>query len=121
MSDDSININKKFELFNDHWSPKGISQFDNYAIKAVKLEGQFTWHTHADCDEVFIVNKGQMVIEFRDRQVEVNQGEIYVVEMGIEHRPFAQEECETLIIERNDVLNTGNVKNEFTKETINWI
>ena len=116
-----ININDKFDLIKDYWSPKIIAKVDNYYIKLVKIKGEFTWHSHNDCDEVFIVNKGEMRIDFRNSSVVLKENEMYVVEKGIEHKPYAENECEMILFERSDVINTGDKVNGFTKEHIDWI
>ena len=90
-------------------------------MKVVKIVGHFTWHSHTDCDEIFLVHKGKMRIDFRDGFVDLTEGELFVVPKGKEHKPFSEEICEVVILERNDVVNTGNVKNEFTKESCEWI
>ena len=117
----SINVDEKFSLIKEYWSPKIIAKIDDYYIKLAKIKGEFTWHTHDDCDEVFIVNKGEMKIDFRDSFVEIKEKAMYVVEKGKEHKPYAESECEIILFERSDVINTGDKKNEFTKEQIDWI
>lgn len=117
----AINFIEKFSLFDDYWSPKCIAQLDNYLVKVVKIKGHFTWHTHADCDEIFIVHKGKMRIDFRNESVELNKDEMFVVQKGKEHKPFSEDGCEIILLERVDVVNTGDKTNEFTKEKIEWI
>ncbi len=121
MNYNAIDINEKFESFNDHWSPKIIGSLNNYYIKLAKIEGHFTWHKHEDTDEIFIVNRGSMRIDFRDGNVELKQGQMFIVEKGKEHKPYAEKECEIMIFEPNTTLNTGDVKDSFTKEKLEWI
>lgn len=117
----NINMENKFAKFAECWSPKCIAKLDNYLVKVVKIVGHFTWHSHADCDEIFLVHKGKMRIDFRDGFVDLTEGELFVIPKGKEHKPFSEEICEVVLFERNDVVNTGNVKNEFTKESNEWI
>lgn len=116
-----INIKDKFNLINEYWSPKIIARVDNYYIKLVKIKGEFTWHTHEGCDEVFIVNKGEMRINFRDSFVILKEKEMFVVEKGKEHKPYAENECEMILFEKCDIINTGDKVNKFTKEHIDCI
>ena len=111
-----INPQSKFELFSEHWSPKVIAELNDYQIK-----GQFTWHQHKDTDEVFIVIEGSMGIEFKDRTVELNDGEMIVVNKAEQHKPFAYEECKVLIVEPRSVINTGDSDGNFTAENDIWI
>ena len=102
-----INLQSKFELFNEHLSPKVIAELNDYQFKLVKIKDQFTWHEHKETDEVFLVIEGFMGIEFKDRTITLNSGEMIVVQKGEEHKPFAKKECKVLIIEPQGVVNTG--------------
>jgi mannose-6-phosphate isomerase-like protein (cupin superfamily) len=95
---ESINLENKFSKFQDHWSPRVIAAMNDYQFKLVKIKGEFTWHDHKNTDEVFMVLSGEMEIEFRDGKVKISEGEMYVVKKGLEHKPFAQDECKILII-----------------------
>jgi mannose-6-phosphate isomerase-like protein (cupin superfamily) len=117
----SISFDEKFELFNDLWSPKCVAQFDNYLVKVAKIQGHFTWHSHSEFDEVFLVHKGDMRIDFRDAAVELKKGEMYVVPKGEEHKPYSENECEIILIENKGVSKTGDDRDEFTKERLHWI
>ena len=103
-----ISLRDKLAKFSDHWSPKTIAALNDYRFKVVKILGDFVWHTHADTDEVFIVIDGSMRIEMRDASVELSAGDLFVVPAGVEHKPFASEECHVLLIERAGTVNTGN-------------
>ena len=116
-----INLQSKFKLFSEHWSPKVIAEMNDYQFKVVKIEGEFTWHEHKDTDEVFIVIEGSMGIEFKDRTVELNRGEMIVVQKTEQHKPFATEECKVLIIEPRGVVNTGSSGGDLTAENDVWI
>ncbi|MEX0814269.1 MAG: cupin domain-containing protein [Dongiaceae bacterium] len=109
MADDMrINLAEKLARFTDRWSPKVIETVDDYEVKVVKVRGDFVWHKHDDADELFLVVNGRFRMDFRDRQVDVGPGEIIVVPKGVEHKPFAAEECEILLLERRGLVNTGD-------------
>lgn len=117
----AINFRNKLQLFSDHWAPKVIARMNDYHLKLVKLQGRFVWHKHDETDEVFIVIDGSLVIEFRDGSVTLSSGEMYVVPKGVEHRPFAEEECSILLIEPAGTVNTGDAGGEMTAPTDVWI
>ncbi|HSR71746.1 MAG TPA: cupin domain-containing protein [Kiloniellales bacterium] len=99
---------EKFDRVNDYWDPKRVGSVDDYDVKVVKILGDFVWHSHKDEDELFLVVEGAFRMDFRDAQVEVEAGEFIVVPKGIEHKPFAAEECKVLLFERRGVINTGD-------------
>ena len=94
---------------------------NDYHFKIVKLQGEFVWHDHPETDEVFIVLKGQLEIQFRDGRVTLNEGEMFVVPKGVEHKPVAEEECHILLVEPAGTVNTGDVVNERTAANDVWI
>jgi len=112
-----INILEKFKLFDTHWTPKKIGDLNGQQILLAKLKGAFIWHAHADEDELFMIINGSLKIELRDRVVTVNQGEIFVVPKGVEHRPIADEEVHVLLFEPLSTKHTGDIINELTVET----
>lgn len=116
-----VNLQNKFNLFSEQWSPKIIAQINNYQFKLVKIKGNFTWHDHKNTDEVFIVIEGAMRIDFRDGAVTLNQGEMFVVPKGIEHKPFAENECKIMLVEPDGTVNTGDAGGEQTAADNIWI
>ncbi|HKY55023.1 MAG TPA: cupin domain-containing protein [Anaerolineales bacterium] len=116
-----INFQEKLTKFSEHWSPKIIAQMNDYHFKVVKVQGEFVWHDHPETDEVFLVLKGQLDIHFRDGHVSLNEGEMYVVPKGVEHKPVAQKECHILLVELAGVVNTGDVESELTAPNDLWI
>ena len=122
MSYKSVNFSEKLTLINEQWSPKVIAEMNDYQFKLVKLEGDFVWHEHADTDETFVVIKGKLRIDFRDGAVNLSEGEMYVVQKGVEHKPYAENEVEILLIEPKGILNTGD-QNETERTAVNdvWI
>ena len=117
----SINFEEKLTRFSEHWSPKIIAQMNDYQFKVVKVQGEFIWHNHPETDEVFVVLKGRLDIQFRDGKVLLNEGEMFVVPKGVEHMPVASEECEILLIEPAGTVNTGDAGGERTALVEPWI
>lgn len=113
-----VNLVEKFALFAEHWRPKVVARVNGQEVKLVKFKGEFVWHHHENEDELFLVWKGRFRVEFRDRHVELREGELLVVPRGVEHRTVAEEEVEVLVFEPADTRNTGNVlDDEFTAPT----
>ena len=117
----AIALEDKFARFHEHWSPRVIAQVNDFHVKAVKLQGEFVWHAHAETDELFFVHKGELNIQYRDRDNIVRAGEMFVVPRGVEHRPVAVEECEMLLLEPAGTLNTGDAGGPMTSHETPWI
>ena len=118
---DTINLNQKFTLFHDYWSPKIAGELNDTYIKLVKLKGEFVWHQHEQEDELFLVIKGHLLIKLRDRDIHLNEGEFAIIPKGIEHLPIAEEEVHVLLLEPKTTLNTGDIKNDRTVANPEWI
>lgn len=116
-----INLAEKFNLFNEHWTPKILGELNGQHVKIAKLKGEFVWHSHQDEDELFFVIKGQLEIAFRDRIELLNPGEFIIVPRGVEHKPIAKEEAEVLLFEPKGTLNTGNAGGELTQNNLESI
>jgi mannose-6-phosphate isomerase-like protein (cupin superfamily) len=116
-----INLQDKFSKFSEQWTPKVIAEMNDYQFKLVKIEGEFVWHNHSDTDEVFIVIEGKMFIEFEDETIELNQGEMYVVPKGVQHKPYAEQECKVMLVEPKGVVNTGEASGDLTAQNDIWI
>ena len=114
---EAINIKDKLELIDELWTPKVIAELNGQQVKLAKIKGEFVWHDHENEDELFYVLKGKLVMEFRNRKVEVNEGELIVVPKGEEHRPFAKEEVWILLFEPKTTKHTGEVKSDFSIDT----
>jgi len=121
MNYQQINFQEKLTKFSEHWSPRIIAQMNDYHFKIVKIEGEFVWHDHPETDEVFIILKGQLEIQFRDGKVILKEGEMFVVPKGLEHKPVAEQECHILLVEPAGTVNTGDVVNERTAANDVWI
>jgi mannose-6-phosphate isomerase-like protein (cupin superfamily) len=104
-----VNVDEKLALFSDHWRPKIVGELNGQHVKLVKFKGPFVWHHHEHEDEMFLVVHGRFRIEFRDRDVELREGEFLIVPRGVEHRPVADEEVSVMLFEPATTLNTGNV------------
>lgn len=118
---DPINLADKLARFSEHWSPRVIAEMNDYQFKLVKLQGEFVWHAHEHTDEVFMVVHGRMQIGFRDRDVDLGEGEMYVIPRGVEHITRAERECHALIIEPRGVVNTGQAGGELTAQNDVWV
>ncbi len=118
---DKVNLDEKFALFSEHWSPKVVAELNGQAVKLVKLQGEFVWHHHDHEDELFFVMRGTLQMEFRDRVVTVEAGEFIVVPHGVEHRPVAPEEVHLMLFEPLETVNTGNVQEERTRQQLDRI
>jgi mannose-6-phosphate isomerase-like protein (cupin superfamily) len=121
MTYEAINFARKFTLFNEQWQPKVVAEMNDYQFKIVKLQGDFIWHDHKDTDETFIVLEGVLQIDFRDGEVRVGPGEMFVVPKGLQHKPYAEHEVKLLLIEPRGVLNTGEGGGGRTAENDVWI
>ena len=118
---EKVNLAEKLGLFTDYWNPRIAGELNGQQVKLVKFMGPFVWHHHEQEDELFLVVKGRFRMEFRDRDVWLEQGEFLIVPHGVEHRPVAEEEVHVLLFEPASTLNTGNVRNERTVEQLERI
>lgn len=118
---EKVNINDKFSLFSEYWSPKIVGELNGQLVKLAKFKGEFVWHKHDNEDELFMVVKGKLTIEFRDRIETLNENELIIVPKGIEHKPVANEEVWVLLFEPVATLNTGNTYGELTKTNLGKI
>ncbi|WP_438989740.1 cupin domain-containing protein [Polaribacter sp.] len=112
-----INIQEKFNLFSDQWSPKKIGELNGQQILLAKVKGEFVFHKHDHEDELFMVQKGILEIHLRDKIITINEGEFYVVQKGVEHKPVAKEEVHILLFEPLSTKHTGDVVADITMET----
>ena len=121
MSYDKINFQEKLTCIQKYWTPKVISEMNEYQFKLVKVKGEFIWHHHQDTDETFIVLEGILHIALQNRVITLEKGELFVVPKGTKHKPYANEECHILLIEPKDVINTGERTTELTAPNDEWI
>jgi|TARA_B110000495_G_C22980646_1_gene576426 mannose-6-phosphate isomerase-like protein (cupin superfamily) len=120
---DSVNIMEKFSLFTKEWTPKIIGELNGQYVKICKLKDDFVWHSHENEDELFMVFKGTLLMDFKDgRTVKVNEGEILIVPKGVEHRPHTNGEVVfNLLFEPKSTLHTGDVESPLTVKKLDWI
>jgi len=118
-----INIMNKFSLFKEEWTPKIIAELNGQYVKVCKLKNDFVWHSHKNEDELFMVFKGSLIVDFRNGQtVKVKQGEILIIPKGVEHRPRTNGEIVfNLLIEPKTTLHTGEVETNMTVKQLEWI
>ena len=120
-----INLAQKLSQITDHWNPRIAVELNGQLIKLVKFQGPFTWHHHEHEDEMFYVVKGRFRMDYREqgneREEWIEEGEFIIVPRRIEHRPFAEEECEVLLFEPASTLNTGNIEDKFTRKELEHI
>ena len=111
---DKVNLLEKFGRFTDQYKPKIVGDLNDHQVKVVKLQGEFVWHHHANEDELFLVVKGRMRMGLRTGDIDLGEGEMFIVPRGVEHKPSAEEECWVVLVEPGTTLNTGNVIGEKT-------
>ena len=116
-----VSLRDKFDLIDEMWSPKIVGELNGQQVKLAKLQGEFVWHRHDNEDELFLVWRGRLLIKLRDRDVRLEEGELFVVPRGVEHKPVAESEVQVLLLEPEGTLNTGNVRDERTSPDPEWI
>ena len=121
MAIEKINIAQKLALFTDYWNPRIAGELNGQHIKLAKFKGEFVWHKHDNEDEMFLVIKGDFTMELRDKIIELKEGEMIIIPKGTEHRPVAKDEVHIMLFEPVSTLNTGDVKNELTRDSLEKI
>ncbi|NGX45457.1 MAG: hypothetical protein K940chlam2_00611 [Chlamydiae bacterium] len=116
-----VNLQKKFRLFDTHWDPKVLGEVNDCMVKIFKAKGEFVWHQHENEDEFFLIIKGELKIKFRGDEITLKEGEFLIVPRGVEHLPYAEQECHVLLFEPKQVINTGDSVSEKTVEKPEWI
>ncbi len=116
-----VNLEEKFKLFSEHWSPKIVGELNGQHVKIAKFKGEFAWHSHDNEDEMFLVVDGILKIEFREKTVTLKRNEFIIVPKGVEHKPFAEDEVWVMLFEPATTLNTGNIENELTRHNLDRI
>ena len=113
-----VNLIEKFDQIDEYWSPRIAGELNGQQIKIAKLKGEFIWHHHETQDEFFMVFKGSLIILLPDQQINLDEGEFFIVPHGVEHKPVAEEEAWVMMFEPAGTLNTGNVRSDLTKEAL---
>ena len=109
-----VNLQAALATFDERWSPRRVAKVNDYDVKVVKVEGEFTWHSHHDTDELFLVIEGELTIQLRDGDVVLGAGELYVVPRGVEHCPRAATMAKVMLLEPAGVVNTGDAGGPLT-------
>src|SRR4029077_4700001 len=113
---EKVNLAEKLGLFHEHWQPRIVARINDDDVRIVKVKGEFVWHKHDDTDDFFLVLEGHLTIQLRDRKLELDEGELFVVPRGVEHCPRADEEAAILLIEPAGTINTGDAGGPLTAE-----
>ncbi len=116
-----VNISEKLNQINDFWNPRIAGELNGQHIRLVKIKGEFPFHKHDNEDEMFLVIKGTLRLDFKDELIELSNGEFIIVPKGILHRPIANQEVHLMMFVTASNINTGNIKNEFTLESLEKI
>jgi len=115
---DKVNLAEKFALLTEPYKPGIVGYLNDYKLQIVKVLGPFVWHKHDDTDDFFFVIRGRLTIQLRDRDIEVEEGELFVVPRGVEHCPTADHETLVLLIEPRDTTNTGDAGGDRTAKPV---
>jgi mannose-6-phosphate isomerase-like protein (cupin superfamily) len=113
---EKVNLQEKLGTFAGHWQPRIVAMLNDYKVMIVKVSGEFVWHKHEDTDDFFLVLKGHVTVQLRDRDVELDEGELFVVPHGVEHCPRAEGEAWVLLIEPAQTINTGDAGGPLTAQ-----
>jgi mannose-6-phosphate isomerase-like protein (cupin superfamily) len=116
-----VNLDEKLSKFSDYWNPRIIGELNHQHVKIAKFKGEFIWHKHDDEDEMFLVIKGNLEVEFRDKKITLKENDFLIVPKGVEHRPVAENEVSIMLFEPATTLNTGNQINELTRQNLGSI
>jgi mannose-6-phosphate isomerase-like protein (cupin superfamily) len=113
---EKVNLRAKLGTFQDRWQPRIVAKLNDYKVVVVKVQGEFVWHKHDETDDLFQVLQGHLTIQLRDRNIELDEGDLFVVPKGVEHCPRADAEAWVLLIEPEDTVNTGDAGGPLTTE-----
>jgi mannose-6-phosphate isomerase-like protein (cupin superfamily) len=116
-----VNLEEKFDLFDEHWTPKIAGELNGQYVKLAKTKGEFIWHKHDTEDEFFLVVKGTLTIKLRDKDIQLHPGEFLIVPKGVEHMPVSENEAHVLVFEPKETKHTGDVESELTVKKFDWI
>lgn len=118
---EKVNLKEKLASFSSHWDPKVIGELNGQHVRLVKFAGSFVWHHHDHEDELFLVIKGRFIMQLKDGDIDLSEGDMLIVPRGVEHCPSAEEEVHVLVFEPATTLNTGNTTSDLTKHTLEHI
>ncbi|WP_440957132.1 cupin domain-containing protein [Oceanicaulis sp. LC35] len=115
MFADVKRLEAEFAQIREHWSPRVIARVNDQYVKLAKLKGEFVWHDHAQEDELFFIVKGQLEMQYEDRTITLNEGDMHVVPRGVQHNPVAEQECWVMLVEPVETKHTGDVIADKTR------
>lgn len=119
MTPHPVSFSDKLAMFSDHFNPRIVAKLDGSDVRVAKIKGEFDWHHHGDADELFLVLKGRLRMDYRGGSRMVEEGELVVVPAGVEHRTAADEECHVMMIINEASLNTGeNAPSALTRHEL---
>ena len=118
---EKIRLAEKFQKISEHWSPKVVGELNGQYVKPAKIKGEFDWHHHENEDELFLCVRGSLDILLRETTIHLDEGDIFIVPRGVEHKPVAREEAHILLLEPQTTLNTGNIQSDKTVTELEWI
>ena len=121
MSIEKITLIEKFDRIDNYYEPHIISELNGQHVKLAKIKGEFTWHSHAEQDELFLVVKGHFDMHLRDDIIRLSAGDLITIPRGVEHKPVAHQEAHILLFEPIGTVNTGELQNDFTKKNLKHI
>lgn len=116
-----VNLSEKFAKFSDHWNPRIVGELNGQQVKLARLKGEFIWHSHEHEDEMFFIVKGSLKIKFRDKMVELQENEFFIVPKGVEHKPIAEEEVLVMLFEPASTAHTGKENHELTNNNQEYL
>lgn len=109
MPTGKVNLQEKLALFDTHWDPKVIANYNSNEVMVAKLQGEFDFHKHDDSDDFFLVIEGEVTMDYEEHEsVTFGPGEIVIVPAGVVHRPRAEHEATVLLIEPKGEPNSGD-------------
>lgn len=111
-----VDIDSVLDGISQYWKPLTVATLNDYDLRLVKFSGEFSWHSHPETDECFLVLDGSLTIQLRDRDLTLSRNELFVVPRGVEHCPRADGECQVLLIEPSATVNTGDTPSSFTQQ-----
>lgn len=103
---EKVSITENLKIFDKYWQSKIVGEFNNQNVKLVKLRGEFEWHHHKSQDELLLVLKGVLTVKFQDHDVELGDGDFFIVQRGTDHKLMAAEEAHLFVVEPKSTLNT---------------
>jgi mannose-6-phosphate isomerase-like protein (cupin superfamily) len=116
-----VNLNQKFKLFDEIWTPKIVGELNGQYVKLAKTKGEIVWHSHEMEDELFLVVNGELIIKMKDEDVHLQAGEFFIVPRGVEHKPVSENGADIMLFEPKSTRHTGNVKSDKTVDKLDWI